>query len=112
MFSLEVITGVLFVHSLWTTSLLIWGFKNKFYIHKTVVQKTVNSFDLTHVPKDLLHIIDKLETMRFDTKPFIGGIEEADLDRKLDDWVAEMRSAMAEYAWTSKRNKTQSKKIV
>lgn len=63
------------------------------------------------MPRIIRELLDELANMKFETTSSSGGIDEVDLDAKLDDWIADMRSAMAEYAWISKRKKTQSKKI-
>lgn len=51
------------------------------------------------IPFFVKELLDELANMKFETTSSSGGIDEVDLDTKLDDWIFKMENALASFKW-------------
>ena len=51
------------------------------------------------MPRIIRELLDELANMKFETTSSSGGIDEVDLDAKLDDWIFKMENALTSYIW-------------
>ena len=53
------------------------------------------------IPSYVKELLDELATMKFETTSSSGGIDEVDLDTKLDDWIFKIENALASFKWVN-----------
>lgn len=51
------------------------------------------------MPRIIKELLDELDNMKFETTSSSSGIDEVDLDAKLDDWIFKMENTLASFKW-------------
>lgn len=53
------------------------------------------------LPPIVKELIDELANMKFETTSSSGGIDEVDLDTKLDDWIFKVENILSSFKWVA-----------